>query len=74
MGNTYSTKKCIQCKLSIGDYGLDYICHITGKGKWNNINICPDCLYNRIDKNKNIKENLSLKVDYNDDFNNNKLG
>ena len=33
MGNTYSTKKCIQCKLSIGDYGLDYICYITSKDK-----------------------------------------
>jgi len=69
MGNTYSLK-CIECNRIIGDYGLDYICHITGKGKWNNINICPDCLYNRIDKNKNkrIKENLSLKVNYNENF------
>ncbi len=61
MGNTYSTKKCIQCNLSIGDYGLNYICHIKGKGKLNNINICPECLYNRIHKNK--KEEFSLNFE-----------
>tara|TARA_B100000900_G_scaffold410475_1_gene428347 strand:- start:6894 stop:7118 length:225 start_codon:yes stop_codon:yes gene_type:complete len=68
MGNSYSTKKCKECDLSIGDYGLDYICHITGKGKWHNLYICPNCLYERVHVNKIKKDNYNLKVDYNDDI------
>jgi|TARA_B110000259_G_C13984771_1_gene390002 hypothetical protein len=56
MGNSYSSKKCIECKLSVGDYSIDYMCHITGKGKWNNVNMCAECLYDRINKKKKIKE------------------
>ena len=63
MGNSYSSKKCIECKLSVGDYSIDYMCHITGKGKWNNVNMCAECLYDRINKkkkNKRILKNLNF--------------
>tara|TARA_B110000259_G_scaffold187621_1_gene242535 strand:- start:6626 stop:6805 length:180 start_codon:yes stop_codon:yes gene_type:complete len=52
MGNSLSRKACIQCSRCIGDYGLDYMCRMSGKGKWDNKNICIECLYKKIKSNK----------------------
>lgn len=59
MGNLIScdtsflkNKICCKCDRSYGDYGLDYICLIIGKGKYNNRYICFDCIYTNINNSK----------------------
>ena len=48
-------KKCFMCYRVYGDYGLDYICHITGKGKYNDKYICFDCIGEKNRKEKKTK-------------------
>ena len=36
-------RSCLKCNRDYGDYGLDYICLIVGKGKYNGQYVCFDC-------------------------------
>lgn len=58
-------KKCFTCNLALGDYNVDYMCYLIGKGKFNNKYICTNCLYNRIIGIKEKKNSYQLKLDYN---------
>lgn len=54
-------KKCFMCYRVYGDYGLDYICHITGKGKYNDKYICFDCIGEKIEKKRKQNEYKTFK-------------
>ncbi len=51
-GICINNKTCCKCNRTYGDYGLNYICLVIGKGKYNNRYMCFDCIYNTIDNNK----------------------
>ena len=59
MGNLISSnnRKCCKCGRVYGDYGVDYICLIIGRGKYNNKYICFDCI-NKDKNNNETFENL----------------
>jgi hypothetical protein len=42
--------KCYNCERIYGDYGLNYVCYIIGKGKYNGKYICFDCIYEKMKK------------------------
>ena len=59
MGNiiSYNNRKCYKCGRVYGDYGVDHICLIIGRGKYNNKYICFDCI-NKDKNNNETFENL----------------
>ena len=63
MGNI-SSKKCVKCNLKMGDYGIDYMVYVYGKGKYSGLTFCMNCLYEKISTEKKIKESNNLVVDY----------
>tara|TARA_B110000211_G_C13834406_1_gene445009 strand:- start:132 stop:359 length:228 start_codon:yes stop_codon:yes gene_type:complete len=69
MGNINS-RKCLICQLKVGDYGIDYMCYIIGKGKYNGRYICSKCYYEKIKneiKNEEINDLISDFDEVNDD-------
>lgn len=66
-GNCLIDRSCYKCNRGYGDYGdysLNYICLIIGKGKYNGKYMCFNCIYDVMEK-QNQKEN------YYDTFNKN---
>tara|TARA_E500000178_G_scaffold342312_1_gene387333 strand:- start:162 stop:392 length:231 start_codon:yes stop_codon:yes gene_type:complete len=66
-GNCLIDRSCYKCNIGYGDYGdysLNYVCLIIGKGKYNGKYMCFNCIYDVMEK-QNQKEN------YYDTFNKN---
>jgi hypothetical protein len=64
MGNTFSNRKCCKCLLKIGDYNTDYLCLLIGKGKYNGLYYCPQCLYQKLEVNFSNTKNKYIYNNY----------
>lgn len=67
MGNIYS-RKCYKCSLGVGDYGVNYICYLIGKGKYNGRYICCKCYYDQVSSEiyKKKESNKDMLIEYDD--------
>lgn len=75
MGCCFScnSHSCINCERFLGDYDVDYMCLLIGKGKYNNKYFCANCFYERIKNKMNKTDENYININNYNTINNNRF-